>query len=71
MVCAGGLRRSLIWGWRPRGITTRSAGRGGGPSSRGSTRRRVGAGLGGEPSFCLHACQTQSCGVPHGWGKRD
>eukprot|EP00955_Chlamydomonas_euryale_P083167 363806-Chlamydomonas_euryale.AAC.2 len=60
---------SARWGWRPRGITTRSAGRGGGLSSRRSTRRRVGAGVGGERSFCLHACWTQSCGVPHGWDK--
>eukprot|EP00955_Chlamydomonas_euryale_P085745 364156-Chlamydomonas_euryale.AAC.6 len=48
--------RSLIWGWRPRGITTRSAGRGGELSSRGSTRRQVGAGLRGDRSFYLHAC---------------
>eukprot|EP00955_Chlamydomonas_euryale_P099792 365243-Chlamydomonas_euryale.AAC.22 len=44
-----------LWGWRPRGTTTRSAGRGGGLSSRGSTRRRVGACLGSEQSF-LSSC---------------
>eukprot|EP00955_Chlamydomonas_euryale_P106141 365684-Chlamydomonas_euryale.AAC.3 len=39
-----------IMGLKPRGITTRSAGRGGGLSSRGSTLRRVSAGLGGKQS---------------------
>eukprot|EP00955_Chlamydomonas_euryale_P033302 347489-Chlamydomonas_euryale.AAC.5 len=63
--------RSLIWGWRPGGTITRSADRGDGLSSRGSTRRRVGAGLGGERErsltnsiACMHACE-QACAPRH------